>query len=72
MKSFSDVAGCSNTHAPDMRSLVSNTGRDCDGEGVREQYQECHGKGVREQHRTCDSEGERGHHKETVSLRVRV
>ena len=42
------------------RVLGSNTGSECDGEGVREQHREGDGEGVREQHR------------ERVSVMVRV
>ena len=34
-----------------MRVCESNTGRECDGEGVREQHREGDGESVREQHR---------------------
>ena len=49
-----------------VRVLRSNTGREYDSEGVREQYRECDGECLRQQHKECDSEGVREQHREGV------
>ena len=49
---------------------MSNTVRECDGEGVREQHRECDGEGATQ--RECDGEGVREQHRERASVTVRV
>ena len=65
-------------------SRWSNTRRECDGEGVREQHwegvtvrvqgssrrRECDGEGAREQHGECDAEGVREQHRGSAMVRV--
>ena len=49
----------------------SNTRREGDSEGVREQHRECDSEGVREQQRECDSEGVTEQHRRWVTVKVR-